>query len=103
MMAGGSHTDFNVGSFSAGAVSGAGILAAALASGVANARATQRDHAVHRAIAERDNMIIALQRRNAAQARALADAQRAVARRDDEISELQLRLRLALHLRNQPR
>ena len=102
-MAGGSHTDFNVGSFGVGAVSGAGLIATALASGVANARATQRDHAVHRAIAERDAMIIALQRRNAAQARALADMQRANRRRDDEITELQLRLRLALHLRNQPR
>ncbi|MBN8984439.1 MAG: hypothetical protein J0H32_08210 [Rhizobiales bacterium] len=102
-MAGGSHTDFNVGSFGVGAVSGAGLIATALASGVANARATQRAHAVHRAIAERDAMIVALQRRNAAQARALADMQRASARRDETITELQLRLRLALHLRNQPR
>jgi hypothetical protein len=102
-MAGGSHTNFNQHAFGVGAMSGAGLIATALASGVANARATQRDHAVNRAIAERDNMIIALQRRNAAQARALADAQRAAARRNDEISELQLRLRLALHLRNQPR
>lgn len=102
-MAGGSHTNFNTGAFGVGAVSGAGILAVALASGVANARAVNREHAVYRAIAERAAMIVALQRRNAAQARALADAQRAAARRDDEITELQLRLRLALHLRNQPR
>lgn len=102
-MAGGSHTNFNTSAFGAGAVSGAGILAVALASGVSNARAVSREHAVHRAIAERDVMIVALQRRNAAQARALADMQRAAARRDDEISELQLRLRLALHLRNNPR
>lgn len=102
-MAGGSHVDFNTHAFGVGAISGAGLIASALASGVANARATQREHAVHRAIAERDAMIIALQRRNAAQARALADMQRAARRRDDEITELQLRLRLALHLRNQPR
>lgn len=40
-MAGGSHTNFDEGAFTAGAVGGAGLLAGALAQGLANYRAQQ--------------------------------------------------------------
>ncbi|MGY3356423.1 hypothetical protein ACVWZK_003086 [Bradyrhizobium sp. GM0.4] len=43
MAAGGSHTSFNTEAFTVGAVSGAGILAGALAQGFQNYRAQQRD------------------------------------------------------------
>jgi hypothetical protein len=37
-MAGGSHTNFDVGAFSVGAIGGAGVLANALAAGIVNLR-----------------------------------------------------------------
>lgn len=40
-MAGGSHTDFDTGAFSTGAVAGAGLIAGALAQGLVNYRAQQ--------------------------------------------------------------
>lgn len=40
-MAGGSHTNFNAEAFGAGAIGGAGLIAGALATGLANYRAQQ--------------------------------------------------------------
>lgn len=102
-MAGGSHVDFNTRGFGIGAVSGAGIIASALITGVANARAASREHAVARAIAERDAIIDSLQRRIAAQARTILDTRREVTRLQTDLTDANLRLRVLMHLRNRTR
>lgn len=103
MTSGGSHTNFNETAFTAGAVSGAGIIVGAMVAGLRNASAVRRNWNVQVAVSVRDDIIAQLQRRVDNRRAELERCNKTILQQSLEIKELTVRLTMAQFLRQRGR
>jgi predicted amino acid dehydrogenase len=95
-MAGDSHTNFDAGAFTAGAVGGAATIAGAIGVGIANFAAGRRERGV---LQSRDATIFRLEQRIANQRTELGRRDATIRDQALTIRELDLRLNMAQYLR----
>jgi hypothetical protein len=98
-VAGDSHTKFDAGAFTVGAVGGAATIAGAVGVGIVNFANSCRERGVIDALNSRDTTILQLERRIANQRTELGRRDATIRSQAMTIRELDLRLTMAQYLR----
>jgi hypothetical protein len=103
MASGDSHTNFDAGAFTVGAIGGAATIAGAIGAGISNLAAARRERGTMDAVQSRDDTIRWLERRIDNQRTELGRRDATICDEAMTIRELGLRLGMSQYLRRQGR
>jgi hypothetical protein len=103
MASGDSHTNFDAGAFTVGAIGGAATIAGAIGAGISNLAAARRERGTMDAVQSRDDTIRWLERRIDNQRTELGRRDATIRDQAMTIRELGLRLGMSQYLRRQGR